>query len=922
MDNTAGRKDAAGEDAARWRFGEVVLDERTMELLVAGQKAELSRKPLELLMYFVRNPGEVVTKEELFEAVWPGRIVSEASLTNAIGRLRTALGDETVQQLIKSVYGYGYRFMGEVIREDARAAAMPPPGPALDFHDGDAVPFRSSWLLRKRLGAGGGGDAWLATESATQDARVFKFARDRTALSALKREITLSRLMRESLGERADFVRVLDWNLDEAPYFIAIDHCNEGSLSDWADANGGITAMPLEQRLDLLAQAATALAAAHSVGVLHKDLKPSNLLLHRATRDGALQLRLSDFGSARLIDRSRLGSLKIAQLGFTQTVLVDGTSGTPLYLAPELLAGQPPTIRSDVYALGVILYQLVVGDLRRPLAPGWELRVADPLLIEDIGAAAAGDPQHRLGDAAELAERLRSLPTRREQRSREHAARQEAERLKATVDRARARRSLWQALAATLVIGLAATSYLLWRSTQAQRQTLSEAARANAVTAFLTDDLLSAANPIFTGRHEISMREVLDHAQQQLDTAFKDQPRARATLERVIGGAYAAIGQTEQAEELMSAAERDLTAQIGAAATETQLARLTIRNMYLNMMLDYANAIRWSRRIVEAEKEAGWPNMAIGKDAEGLLVVAGCLQQYRHDAVSRCSEVSRTFYLDTLASFGPDSLATLHAQVFYGTTLIRNERYAEAIPVLEPAYQGILRLYSDDNLWLFQAFTLRNRALAYGGEAAGVRAALDQGVDFAKRMYGPEHRLLLSSRMVRAHANLEIGNAAAALAELQDCLDIALRTPEATPGYRVSLINELALTLVRMGRLPQAEAAIADGLSHIAPQEQPSGYWTLRLREQLAGIKLQLKDDAAAERLLRQNLAEASTLFNKGEWLLGWDQYLLGDFLWQRGRHDEARALLVSAHPILLDALGAVDWRTRKAQAALAAAGP
>lgn len=92
-----------------WRFAGRALDERSLELRVEGERVELSKKPLEVLLHFLRHAGEIVTKDQLLEAVWPGRIVSETSLTNAIGKLRTAIRDEE-QVLIKAVYGYGYRF--------------------------------------------------------------------------------------------------------------------------------------------------------------------------------------------------------------------------------------------------------------------------------------------------------------------------------------------------------------------------------------------------------------------------------------------------------------------------------------------------------------------------------------------------------------------------------------------------------------------------------------------------------------------------------------------------------------------------------------------------------------------------------------------------------------------------------------------
>ena len=98
----------------------------------------------------------------------------------------------------------------------------------------------------------------------------------------------------------------------------------------------------------------------------------------------------------------------------TQTQAISSNSGTPLYLAPEVAAGQSATIRSDVYALGVTLYQFLVGDFSRPLAPGWEQDIDDALLRQDIADAANGDPARRLDSATALAERIRSLATRHE----------------------------------------------------------------------------------------------------------------------------------------------------------------------------------------------------------------------------------------------------------------------------------------------------------------------------------------------------------------------------------------------------------------------------------------------------------------------------------------------------------------------------
>ncbi|MEO1369611.1 MAG: winged helix-turn-helix domain-containing protein, partial [Acidobacteriota bacterium] len=147
------------------------------------------------------------------------------------------------------------------------------PGP------GVPVPQRPHWALVDKLGEGGFGEVWLSQHAKTKDRRVFKFCFEAERLKALQREVTLLRLLKEALGDRDDIVHLLDWNFEEAPYFLEMEHTAAGSLETWADARGGISAVPLADRLELVAQTADALAAAHSVGVLHKDVKPGNILV-------------------------------------------------------------------------------------------------------------------------------------------------------------------------------------------------------------------------------------------------------------------------------------------------------------------------------------------------------------------------------------------------------------------------------------------------------------------------------------------------------------------------------------------------------------------------------------------------------------------------------------------------------------------
>src|SRR5207302_8410032 len=138
---------------------------------------------------------------------------------------------------------------------------------------------RPHWVISEKLGEGGFGEVWLAEHARTQSKRVFKFCFDAERLRGMKREVVFFRLLKGTLGERADIARVIDYQFERPPFFIELAYYAAGNLATWAARRGGIEKVALAERLRLMAESAEALAAAHSVGVLHKDVKPSNLLI-------------------------------------------------------------------------------------------------------------------------------------------------------------------------------------------------------------------------------------------------------------------------------------------------------------------------------------------------------------------------------------------------------------------------------------------------------------------------------------------------------------------------------------------------------------------------------------------------------------------------------------------------------------------
>ena len=437
-----------------WRFAGCEFDESRRELRVRGTVADLEAKPLEILRELLLHAGEVVTKDELLEAVWPGLTVVDGSLSNAISKLRKALGDDG--QMVVTVPRVGYRLDVAVNCDAPRAPAWTD----LSLKVGDAVPGREQWRLTQRLDLSPSSEVWLAEHPKTHENRVFKFAPDEVRLKGLKREVTLARLLHEVYGPRPEFVRVLEWNFDSPPYFVETEY-GGSNLAQWVEEQGGLQNISLGLRLRLLADVASAVSYAHSLGVLHKDLKPGNILVTRS-QGGEWLVKVADFGSASLLDPSRLDALGITNLGFTQTSNIDSKTGTVVYMAPEVLAGQSPTTSADVYALGVLLYQLVAGDFRKPLAPGWEAEVGDPVLCADIAESAAGDPMRRLQSAAEFKLRLETLDQRRREWAQAEAAQQESRAAERRRVEFRARRP-WIMLTILAVLAALAISAILYR---------------------------------------------------------------------------------------------------------------------------------------------------------------------------------------------------------------------------------------------------------------------------------------------------------------------------------------------------------------------------------------------------------------------------------------------------------------------------
>ncbi|BCJ75282.1 hypothetical protein CS0771_48260 [Catellatospora sp. IY07-71] len=251
------------------------------------------------------------------------------------------------------------------------------------------------YRMDERIGAGGMGEVWRATDTVLGRVVAVK-----TVLPALLDDPAFVRRFlaeaRAMAGVRhRNVVTIHDYHGDAGSAYLVMEHVEGESLSQTLARHGRLT---VESTLAMVAQTAEALQAVHDRDIVHRDVKPGNLLVRP---DGTIVL--TDFGIARAQEHTSLTT-------------PGGILGTPSYLAPEQVLGQPAGPRSDVYALGVVAYECLAGH--RPFTGDNPFAVAmqrvnqpPPPLRADVPApvaalverALAADPEQRWPSAAALA---------------------------------------------------------------------------------------------------------------------------------------------------------------------------------------------------------------------------------------------------------------------------------------------------------------------------------------------------------------------------------------------------------------------------------------------------------------------------------------------------------------------------------------
>jgi serine/threonine-protein kinase len=421
-------------------------------------------------------------------------------------------------------------------------------------------PYRTVGLL----GRGGMGEVYLAERADGQ-------FEQRVALKVLRRGMDSDEILRRFLRERQllarlehpNIARLLDGGRapDGRPFIVM--ECVEGEpITQWCAARGS----PVEERLRLAVTCCEAVEVAHRNLIVHRDLKPSNILVNA---DG--QVKLLDFGIAKLLGEDGEETL-LTRAGVH--VL------TPAYAAPEQILGGPITTATDVYALGVVLYELLTGalphDRRATTAAELSAKVSRETVERPSAAArkameseAGGDdresrrlarrlsgdldtivlkalhrdPARRYASAAALADDLRRHLDGKPVSARPDTVGYRAAKF---VERHRVGVAAAALIVLSLVAGLATA---LWQAKAARAQ----ARRAEEAQRFLANVFLEA-DPDRSKGAQLTARDLLDRGAARVDGELANEPRLRAEMLTLLGNVYQQLALYPEAQKVFEKA--------------------------------------------------------------------------------------------------------------------------------------------------------------------------------------------------------------------------------------------------------------------------------------------------------------------------------------------------------------------------------
>ena len=663
----------------------------------------------------------------------------------------------------------------------------------------DVLDTVGPYSVVRKIAEGGMGAVWLARRS---DGMVNRPIALKLPRGAWERTDLAQRIAREreilAAFAHPNIARLYDAGLTASgqPY-LALEYVEGQPIDDYVRTRQ----LTLPARLRLFLQVTCAVAHAHTRLIVHSDLKPGNILV---TAEG--EVKLLDFGIAKLLQDDRAGDTRL-----TDTA---NRPFTPDYASPEQIAGQPLGVGSDIYSLGVLLYELLAGvrpyvlkarsrhaleeaillaEPRRPsdVAPDPATRQR---LRGDLDAIVLHALQKRVADRYPTVEAFAADITRYVE-GRPVLARPDRVWYRLSKGALRHRRTIGAA-AVVIIALLTSGAVASWNAHVAARQK----AQADEVSDFLTT-MFRDASPYGGRGHALSATEWLQEAKTRLGHNLDDRPELRVELLNNIGSSLLMLQDTGNADTVLTEAVNEAMRRLGADHPQTLRARVLRTAVYrfrgttADMRRELADVLPVLRSRADALAE---PLTIALKNQAHLEIDDG---RYREAEAAAREAVD--VGLKRLGPHHPEtvaaSLVLAYAQQFSQPPDVALRTSERALELSRAAFPGMAR-----HPRVIEARLVYGRALAEAGRVAEGVEALERVVHDASDVFGPTSRMVGFFSLPLARFQLELGKVDASLESAERALAI-ISTHSTPDSFRYAMaLHRRGAALAAAGRPAEA----------------------------------------------------------------------------------------------------------------------
>jgi serine/threonine-protein kinase len=786
--------------------------------------------------------------------------------------------------------------------------------PAPDLHG----QILGSWRILEAIGEGGMGTVYRAdrADGEYEAQAAIKLVRGGVPSAHLAARFRSERQILAGLSHPG-VAQLLDGGTtpDGTPYLV-MEYIDGKPITDWCDEQD----LDVDARLAVFLKVCDSVAYAHRALVAHRDLKPSNILVN-----GAGEPKLLDFGIAKLMEEMGEDGERVTQ---TYGIM------TPAYASPEQVSGERAGVAADIYALGVLLYELLSDRLpidTKGLTPVQLISrvtqqvpavlssvVDDPIrrrrLVGDLDAivsrALRKEPEQRYASVEALAEDIRLHREGRPIRARNDDWRYRTGKLV----RRNAGVVSGGALLVILGVTFAINAVLQARAVAVERDRAEvQRAAAERVSTFL-EELFTEVDPNQASAQDITVRQLLDRGRDQVLTGLESEPEIQARLATVMGRVYRALAEYDAAEPLLDSALA-IRRRLPAGDPAELAGALLERGALAYELGEYEEALEFHAEALEDFRAAA--------DGEDDLLVASALDWLsvseqelgRLDEAEQHSRESVTM----LRRIDPEPNEDLASGLTTFTDILRgNGKLDEALAIGQEGLAMSRTVYGNDHLEVAAGLNQMASTLNQLGRAEEAIPLVEEGLTIRMAAFeGKPHVETGASLGNLANMLIAVGRVDEGVERRQQSIAMLRAVVGEDHPYIAASLNSLGGALAAAGRTEEAAESYRESVeAHrraFPPGHSNIGYPLTGLGR----IYLEQGRAAEAETVLREAYDARSGGLPERHWHIAASGLDLGRALDALGRLDEAERYLMEAYDILGETFGPDDGRTGQAREAL-----